>query len=233
MSVYKTVDEEAEVAIVIEKSKFIGHVIPIKWHEDSDMSKLAQEAEEFILNIRNKHKEANHNVPIYVIGNKYEVQKYSDDGEPSKTAGVPVLDMLKKEGITNVVLVITRYFGGIKLGTGGLVRAYTNTAKLALETGKVVQKVKHEIVKIRASYTSLGRIQNEMIKHGFIIKDTIFDEGVTLYVYSLLEKTDMLRDIITNITNGDGIIEIVATEYITIESELAYEKRCTININNF
>ncbi|MFA5527539.1 MAG: YigZ family protein, partial [Peptostreptococcales bacterium] len=158
MMFYKTVENQAEIEIIIEKSRFIGHIIPINWHEHSDMDSLSKEAEDFILSIRNKHKEATHNVPVYVIGLNYEVQKYSDDGEPSKTAGIPILEMLKNEGIMNVVLVITRYFGGTKLGTGGLVRAYTSTAKLALEEARVIKKEKHDLVQIVAAYTALGKI---------------------------------------------------------------------------
>lgn len=220
MVYYKTVEKESEVEIIIEKSRFIGHVLPIKWHEKSDMDSLSKEAEDFILSIRNKHKEATHNVPVYVIGLNYEVQKYSDDGEPSKTAGIPILQMLKNEGIMNVAFVITRYFGGTKLGTGGLVRAYTGAAKLALEEAKVVKKVKHSLVKIEAAYTALGKIQNELMKQHFIIKESFFHENITLHVYCPVEKTEMLKNMITDITNGDGIGEIIDTEYITDESEI-------------
>jgi uncharacterized YigZ family protein len=121
---YKTVDKEAMAEQVIEKSRFIGYIKPVETRE---------EAEDFIRKIKSMHKGATHNVPAYVIGDKAQIQWASDDGEPSGTSGAPMLHMLTGEGITNVVIVVTRYFGGIKLGTGGLVRAYTGTARLTLE----------------------------------------------------------------------------------------------------
>lgn len=121
---YYTIDKEIITEFVVEKSKFISHMCPVS---------TEQEAISYVESIRKKHYNATHNVPVYVIGEKYEIQKYSDDKEPAKTAGVPVLEMLKKRSITNVCIVITRYFGGIKLGTGGLVRAYTHAAQLAID----------------------------------------------------------------------------------------------------
>lgn len=121
---YYTIDREVIAEFVVEKSKFIAHMRPVSSEEEAVM---------YVESIRKKHYNATHNVPVYVIGEAYEIQKYSDDGEPAKTAGVPVLEMLKKRSVTNVCIVITRYFGGIKLGTGGLVRAYTHAAQLAIE----------------------------------------------------------------------------------------------------
>ena len=121
---YKTIMKEAEIEQTIDRSRFIGHVKPVESRE---------EAEAFISEIRSKHKTATHNVPAFVIGDQFQLQWASDDGEPQGTSGAPIVQMLVKEGVTNIAVVITRYFGGIKLGTGGLVRAYTGTTKLALE----------------------------------------------------------------------------------------------------
>lgn len=208
MNQYKTVEAYKEVNHIIEKSKFIGYVKPVYKEE---------EAEEFIENIKNIHKEATHNVPVYLIGQKFEIQKYSDDGEPSGTAGIPVLEMLKREGITNIAIVITRYFGGVKLGTGGLVRAYTNTAKLALEAAKVIHMVEHVLIKIETDYTFLGKIQNSINNNGWQIKNTEFGELVTLYVYCLPEKSEILEEMITNLTNGQGKIQNIDKEYLKIK----------------
>ena len=123
MFLYKTVKQQAEAEQIIEKSRFISYIKPV-------MSK--EEADRFIAQIRAMNHAATHNVPAFVIGDKMQLQWASDDGEPQGTAGAPIVQMLVKEGITNVAVVITRYFGGIKLGTGGLVRAYTSSAKLAL-----------------------------------------------------------------------------------------------------
>jgi len=124
MNQYKSALKYSKTEYIVEKSKFIAHVKPI----------ATEEAIVFIKGIKKEHRKANHNVPVYSIKDK--VQKYSDDGEPSKTAGFQVLEMLKKENITNVAIVVTRYFGGIKLGKGGLIRVYTKSAKLGLETQK-------------------------------------------------------------------------------------------------
>ena len=128
---YRTVGKSGEAELVIEKSQFISYAAPAATEE---------EALEFIQAIKKKHRDATHNVPAYVIGENNDIQRFSDDGEPSGTAGVPMLEVLKKEDLRDTVLVVTRYFGGIKLGTGGLVRAYTKAAKLALEAAGIVTR---------------------------------------------------------------------------------------------
>ena len=123
MKLYKTVEKEASASQIIEKSKFITYVKPVSSKE---------EAGAFIAEIRKKHKDATHNVPAMVIGDKMQLQWASDDGEPQGTSGAPMVKLLTSEEITDTVIVVTRYFGGIKLGTGGLVRAYTSSAKMGL-----------------------------------------------------------------------------------------------------
>lgn len=144
MILYKTVMEEAEAEQTIEKSRFISHIKPVT-------SKEA--AEEFIAEIRASYKTATHNVPAFVIGNKMQLQWASDDGEPQGTSGAPIVQMLVKEGITNVAVVVTRYFGGIKLGTGGLVRAYTSSAKLALEAAGIADVREMLVLEVRMAYS--------------------------------------------------------------------------------
>lgn len=202
---YKTILKYSKTEHVIEKSKFIGYAKPVE-NED--------EAIAFIEEIKSKHKNATHNVPVYLIGQNYEIQRYSDDGEPSGTAGVPILEMLKKEGIRNIAMVVTRYFGGIKLGTGGLVRAYTSTAKLALNESKVIEKVLYELIKVRIDYSSLGKVQNAIFNDGYIIKDTVFDDAVNLYIYAHVERSSEMIDMITNITNGTAQISTQDTLYL-------------------
>ena len=124
MLLYKTINGEATVQQVINKSKFIANVYPAQSRE---------EAEDFFDVIRKEHRLATHNVPAMVLGDKLQLQWASDDGEPQGTSGSPILQLLVSEGITNVAVMVTRYFGGIKLGTGGLVRAYTSSAKIALD----------------------------------------------------------------------------------------------------
>ncbi|MCT4621151.1 MAG: YigZ family protein [Marinisporobacter sp.] len=202
---YKTILQYAEVEHIIEKSRFIGYAKPVETEE---------EAVAFVEEIKLLHKNATHNVPSFIIGKKNEIQRYSDDGEPAGTAGVPILDMLKKEEIKNVVIVVTRYFGGIKLGTGGLVRAYTKTAKLALNEAKVIDKALYDLIKIRIDYSMLGKVQNEILNNGYTIKDTVFDDAVNMYIYSPVDESEQVMKIIQNITSAKAEIAIQDTLYL-------------------
>jgi len=206
---YKTLLKYAEAEQIIEKSKFIGYAKPVETEE---------EAIAFIESIRSKHWDATHNVPVYLIGKNNEIQRYSDDGEPAGTAGIPILDMLKKEEIRNVVIVVTRYFGGIKLGTGGLVRAYTSTAKLVLQEAKVIEKVLYDLIKIRMDYSFLGKVQNELLNAGYVLKETLFDDAVTLYIYSETDQTERCIQMVTNLTSGKGEIQIEETLYLNVDN---------------
>ncbi|MBE6020995.1 MAG: YigZ family protein [Firmicutes bacterium] len=190
---YKTVLEEAEEMIVIEKSRFIGYIKPVE---------TVEEAEAFVASIRTANRDATHNVPVYVLGEKYDVQKYSDDGEPSGTAGVPVLQMLMKEGITNVAIVMTRYFGGIKLGTGGLVRAYTGIAKEALRAAGVAEVKDMDVVLLEIQYTYHGKAENMALKGDFIIRNTIFTDKVTLEIVCDPTKTEEIIKSFMEVTAG-------------------------------
>ncbi|WP_432408800.1 YigZ family protein [Wukongibacter sp. M2B1] len=212
---YKTLLQYAEAEEIINKSKFIGYAKPV----DSE-----DEAIEFIEQIKKKHWNATHNVPVYIIGENNEIQRYSDDGEPSGTAGVPILEMLKKEEIKNLVIVVTRYFGGIKLGTGGLVRAYTSAAKLAINEAKVVEKVRNIEYLIRMDYTLHGKIQNELINSEYIIKDTIYDDKVNIFVYCKTEESNKFVSMITDISNGKAIIEEKEEVYLTIHDGKVIEE---------
>ncbi|TCO80087.1 YigZ family protein [Marinisporobacter balticus] len=204
---YKTISRYAEVEHIIEKSKFIGYAKPVETEE---------EAIAFVQEIKEMHKNATHNVPAYIVGKKNEIQRYSDDGEPAGTAGVPILDMLKKEELKNIAIVVTRYFGGIKLGTGGLVRAYTNTAKLVMNKSQVIEKVLHDLIKIRIDYSMLGKVQNEVLNAGYCIKDTIFDDAVNMYVYAFVNHSEEVIKMIKNITSAKGEISIQDTLYLNV-----------------
>lgn len=151
MELYKTVRKQAEAVQVIDKSRFIAHVCPVESREEADA---------FLAEIREKYKDATHNVPAMVIGDKSQIQWASDDGEPQGTSGVPMVQMMVKEGLTNLIVVVTRYFGGIKLGTGGLVRAYTSSAKLGLEAAGVCSVREMAELTVKIDYPYLAKIQN-------------------------------------------------------------------------
>lgn len=209
MSNYRTLHEFGTDEITIEKSVFIGYAKPIQ-SED--------EAVEFINEIKKKHKDANHNVWAYTVGQNMNIQRYSDDGEPQGTAGIPTLEVIKKEDLRDVVVVVTRYFGGIKLGAGGLVRAYTKGAKLGLESGKIISKVMYQEVKVKIDYTQLGKVQNELMNLGYFIKDTIYEDNVEIIVYSKLEDVEKLSEKMTDITSGTGKI-VLGDEFYLSEQD--------------
>ena len=151
MELYKTVRKQAEAVQVIDKSRFIAHVFPVESREEADA---------FLAEIREKYKDATHNVPAMVIGDKSQIKWASDDGEPQGTSGAPMVQMMVKEGLTNLIVVVTRYFGGIKLGTGGLVRAYTSSAKLGLEAAGVCSVREMAELTVKIDYPYLAKIQN-------------------------------------------------------------------------
>lgn len=215
MELYKTVKCEAEAEQVIERSRFITHISPVETREEAD---------EFISGIKKKYKDATHNVPAMVIGDKSQVQWASDDGEPQGTSGAPIVQMLVKEGITNVAVVVTRYFGGIKLGTGGLVRAYTSSAKLGLEAADICSVREIFSVNVKLDYTFLAKLQSmsadkltdEGDEFRFTIKDVQYSDKVTLTIWALPEKKDELISLLSNITSGSAELldENILTEKV-------------------
>lgn len=193
MDQYRTVHERGSDEFVVEKSTFIGHAMPIETEE---------EARAFIDEIKSKYKDATHNVWAYTVGESMNIQRYSDDGEPQGTAGIPTLEIIKKEDLRNVVVVVTRYFGGIKLGAGGLVRAYTKGAKIGLEAAKIVEKRPFVKVEIGCDYTLLGKIQNELSNKGYNIRDIEYTDVVNIIVYCEKEGVDSLKDLITELSSA-------------------------------
>ncbi|OPJ56742.1 YigZ family protein [Alkalithermobacter paradoxus] len=195
---YKTIKEFGQSEIIIEKSRFIGYAKPVESEED---------AVKFINEIKEKHKDATHNVWAYTVGMNMEIQRYSDDGEPTGTAGIPSLEVIKKEDLRNVAVVVTRYFGGIKLGGGGLIRAYTKGAKIGLEAGKIINRILFKNIILKLEYTLLGKIQNEILNSHYIIKDTLYEDMVKMIVYSKVDDVEALKEKLIDITNGKIEIE--------------------------
>lgn len=206
MANYKTLHEFSSDEIIIEKSTFIGYAKPIKTEE---------EAVEFINEIKKKHKDATHNVWAYTIGKSMNIQRYSDDGEPQGTAGIPTLEVIKKEDLRDVVVVVTRYFGGVKLGAGGLVRAYTKGAKIGIESAKIVEKVLYKEVRIKIDYNQLGKVQNEIMNMNYFVKDTLYLDDVELIIYSRKEKVNNLIEKITDITSATANISVLDEFYLS------------------
>ncbi len=165
---YKTVLNEASDEFVERKSRFIGYIKPVTTQD---------EAIAFINEIKSKHWDATHNVYAYAL-REGQVRRYSDDGEPQGTAGIPVLDVLLKENVTDCVVVATRYFGGTLLGAGGLVRAYSHTAKIAVDAGRVITMKLCKVLKVVCDYNFYGRLNSLIPQSGGVIDDTEFADNV-------------------------------------------------------
>ena len=206
---YKTVANEAKTLLVREKSKFITHVMPV----DNEPDAIA-----YLNKIRSEYPDARHNVYAYVI-DENNIFRYSDDGEPSGTAGMPVLDTIRKSGIVDVIVVVTRYFGGVLLGTGGLVHAYGNSASQGLKEAKVVLRQLCDIINIRVDYTMLGKMQYMIASSGYSLEDTVYDNDVTFIVSCPISDTQKVIAEITEMTNARAECSITAQKYMDKEIE--------------
>ena len=195
MNRYKTILKEAEAEQIIDRSRFIAHVKPAESRE---------EAESYIADIRSKFKDATHNVPAMVLGEKCQIQWGSDDGEPQGTAGAPIVQMLVKEGLTNIAVVVTRYFGGIKLGTGGLVRAYTGSAKLGIAAAGICTVKDMSVFTVKAGYTYLSKIQNVSRSEKFDIREISYEDVVVLKIAVEPEDAPHVKKLLSDITAGSA-----------------------------
>lgn len=196
---YKTVSKEGAAEFIIRKSRFIGHACPVSSEE---------EAAAFIARIKKEHSSATHNCSAYIIGERDECQKQSDDGEPSGTAGKPILEVIKHQGLKNVAIVVTRYFGGIMLGAGGLIRAYTDGAVVGIEAAEPVEQVLHQEISVIIEYPWLGKMENELRNRGTMMEETLFTDKVTLRCLPLQKEAAEFSSWMTDMTQGQG--EIVA-----------------------
>lgn len=210
ISEYKTVLNNAVTEFEEKKSRFITNVKPVSSEEG---------AVEFINEIKTRHWNATHNVYAYSIIGDSPIQRYSDDGEPSGTAGMPALEVIRRMGVQNAAVVVTRYFGGTLLGASGLIRAYSRGASLGLEAAEVVTRKLCVNVNIMLEYTLFGKLQNMLMTNNNIIKDTQYgqDVEITVLVEDGREET-LIRGVIEN-TNDRAIIGCGEKEYITIDSE--------------
>jgi len=190
LSQYKTVYCGGEAEIIEKKSRFIATVKPVKSEE---------EAIAFVETMRKKYWNATHNCSAYVIGERFQLQRCSDDGEPQGTAGKPMLDVLLGEEIHDVAVVVTRYFGGTLLGTGGLVRAYSGATKAGILASKVITKMYGQKLSVETDYTGLGKIQYILGQRGITILDSVYTDKVHLEV--LLPELD-IKAVMSEITEG-------------------------------
>lgn len=215
MEYTKTVYVGGEGEIVEKKSRFIAHVQKVSTEE---------EAIAFINQMKKTYYDARHNCYAYLIGRKGEIQKFSDDGEPSGTAGRPMLSVLEQEGIYDVAVVVTRYFGGVLLGTGGLLRAYQEATKEGIAASQICEKKAGVLLEMSFPYPTLGKLQYYCATNGIHVADTIYEENVTLRI---IVENDMEKQIIADITNQtEGSVvpgKIKELEYLLVDGNVVLE----------
>lgn len=202
---YLTVKGYGESEIVISKSRFLTYIERAETEED---------AISFIDGIKKLHHNATHNCSAYIIGEHDHIQKANDDGEPSGTAGVPMLEVLKKQGLKDTVVVVTRYFGGIKLGGGGLIRAYGKATTEGLIAAQIVERKLHHFMRVAIDYTWLGKVENEIRSSSYSLEEIRYLEGVEIIVSVLKEDEEQFRSWITEMTNGQASITFEDAQFV-------------------
>ncbi len=203
---YKTIQFENKIEFIEKKSRFIGYIKPLNSSKD---------AIDFITSIKSQHFDANHNVYAYIIKDE-NVVRYSDDGEPSGTAGIPVLDVLQKNNLTDVCVIVTRYFGGTLLGGGGLVRAYSHTAKLAVDNGNIINMQLCAICNLSCTYNQYGKISSLVPSLNGTITDTIFTDIVEITFNISFDDLNRLNKQLMEITCGEIQAEICDKQYFMV-----------------
>ncbi|MDN2452737.1 YigZ family protein [Lactobacillus sp. UCMA15818] len=203
---YLTIGKENSAELIIKKSTFICNVA----HTNTE-----QDAQQFIEKIKKLNPKAKHNCFAYLIGDKNDIQRQSDNGEPSGTAGIPILDVLLKTNVRNATAVVTRYFGGIKLGTGGLIRAYGRATTLALKNVIVLIK-QQNITVITISYSQLGRLQNFAAENQLVVDSISYQENIRLLLATNLAETSVILAKIKDLLNGQVKFKPNGTKYIEI-----------------
>lgn len=195
---YKVVYEGGENEIVEKKSRFIATVRPVESEE---------EAVSFINEMKKKYWDARHNCSAFVIGENNELTRCSDDGEPAQTAGRPMLDVLLREGIHNVAVVVTRYFGGVLLGTGGLVRAYQKATQEGLSASTIIEKKSGIMLAVKTDYSGIGKLQYLFAQEGINIADTEYAADVIMKVLIPTSQKEKMEKAITEQTSGTAKLE--------------------------
>ena len=195
---------DGEYEIVIDRSRFICHIKRV--YTDTD-------AQEFIHQIKKAHPNANHNCSAYQIGDRSEIQKANDDGEPSGTAGIPMLEVLRKQDIKNCVAVVTRYFGGIKLGAGGLIRAYGKSVSEALGEIGLIHRKTMRTFNVHTDYSMLAALQNRLESSPYLLKDIHYTDAVILEIIADVDASETFIAWMTDISQGKATINPQGTSF--------------------
>ncbi len=195
---YRTVDRTSSAEIVEKKSRFIGYVTPVT---------TEQEAYAFVEQIKKKHYDARHNCFAFSVGIEMPQLRFSDDGEPQGTAGKPILEVITGEDIRNICIVVTRYFGGTLLGTGGLVRAYTMASQAALEENVILQRKPVQDVILRADYTDWGRLQYMIAEQQLVMLDTAYTSLVEVRLQIPYDQVETFCRSVTELTSARAVVD--------------------------
>ena len=202
---YFTIYQNGEHQIEIKKSKFICHLFRIE---------SEAQAKEYIAKIKKEHYKANHNCSAYMLGENFEIQRSSDDGEPSGTAGVPMLEVLKKNQLQNTLAIVTRYFGGIKLGAGGLIRAYSTSVSEALKEIGIVQGKLQQLLDITIDYHQLGKLQNYLENEQIAIQEIDYLEQITVKVAIDINQCESFQNALIDLFNNQLSIQLLNQSYV-------------------
>lgn len=208
LATYFTVKKSGSDQLIIQKSRFIGYVKRVETEEA---------AQAFINEIKKKHYDATHNCSAYIIGEHDHIQKANDDGEPSGTAGIPMLEVLKRQHLKDTAVVVTRYFGGIKLGAGGLIRAYGSMTSEAIKATGIVERQLVQGFSVIVDYTLLGKLENEIRNSNYILDSIDYLEHVEFMIYVKKKDTATFHEWIIDLTNDQAILTEKGTAYIEIE----------------
>ena len=208
-SFYKIVYQNGTGEIVEKKSRFIANVYKVETED---------EVSSYINAAKKKYWDARHNCYAFVIGENNEIQRSSDDGEPSGTAGKPIMEVLMGNEVHNCLIIVTRYFGGTLLGTGGLIRAYQQAAKVGLENSTIIEKQAGTRLRLTTDYNGLGKIQHIAEQKGFYIAETEYTDVVAITMVIPDEYTQDFADKVTEITAGKALIENQGKQYFAYEN---------------
>lgn len=209
LPIYYTIKDRGEHEIVIQKSRFISYF---------SRATTEEEAQAFIEEIKKLNRDATHNCSAYLIGETDNIQKANDDGEPSGTAGVPMLEVLKKRKLKDVVVVVTRYFGGIKLGAGGLIRAYGGAVSEGLNEVGVVERKLMCVMHTQVDYHWLGKVENELRQSIYQLMQIDYLDQVDVQTYVATDEIEAFEEWMTNLTNGQA--EIKRGEEVYLETDV-------------
>lgn len=211
---YITIRQYGEDEFIEKKSQFIGY---------AKRCESEEEAKAFVAEIKSMHKQATHNCWAYVVGKNMGIQRYSDDGEPQGTAGIPILEVMKKSNVTDCAIVVTRYFGGIMLGAGGLTRAYTKGASIALKAGGVVEKVEGVNVSLEMDYDMIGKVQYMCGQNNWHIEDTEYTDKVIVHILAEISVADEIKKAAIEASNGKILISKSDAEIYFKENNRLYK----------